>query len=164
MEQLKKLVVYYSLEGNTSFIAQNIAEVMGADLLELQPQQSIKPKGLMKYLWGGKQVVMKEQPDLKPLDKRPEEYDVLIIGTPVWAFSYAAPLNSFFSAVNFKNKKVALFCCHAGGKGKTLANMREALAGNTILGEIDFVEPLRKDKKGSALKAKEWAKGIKQLL
>ncbi|MBI6872212.1 flavodoxin family protein [Clostridium aciditolerans] len=34
---MKKLVVFYSFEGNTRYIAQSIAKAINADLLELKP-------------------------------------------------------------------------------------------------------------------------------
>jgi len=38
---MKTLVVYYSLEGNTKFIAETISKTVGADLLELKPIKDI---------------------------------------------------------------------------------------------------------------------------
>lgn len=157
---MKKLVVYYSFDGNTKFIAQAIAEAVSADVLELKPKKEIKSHGFTKYFWGGKQVMMKEKPELLPFDKQSQEYDILFIGTPVWGFNYAPPLNTFFSNVNLKDKKIALFCCYAGLKGKTLESMRKCLLGNDIIGKIDFIEPLKHNYKSDGEKAKEWARNI----
>lgn len=155
----KKLVVYYSLEGNTMFIAEVIAEATGADQLELQPDKEPKSKGFTKYLWGGRQVFMKDKPLLKSLDKNPADYDLLFIGSPVWSWNYAPALRSFFPEVKLEGKKIGLFCCHQGSPGKTLENMKKELGGNTILGEKDFRQPLA-DKKQNKEKAQKWAKEI----
>ena len=154
---MKKLIVFYSLDGNTRFIARAIAESTGADMMELQPRVQPELKGFMKYLWGGRQVFMKEKPQLLSFQKNPQDYDLIFIGTPVWAFTYAPALASFFELIKLQNKKIALFCCSGGGKGKTLENMKKMLAGNEIVGEIDFVEPLRRDRKKNEDLAKEWA-------
>lgn len=153
----KNLVIYYSLEGNTRLIAQTISQATGADLLELQPKKELNPKGFLKYFLGGKQVKRKEKPELLPLAKNPQDYDLLFIGAPVWAWSYAAPLNTFFSDIKLQNKKIALFCCHGGQKGKTFENMRTALAGNEILGEKDFLNPLKREQEKAVAAAKEWS-------
>ncbi len=150
---MKTLIVYYSFEGNTEFIAKAMAEAIGADLLKLQPKKEIPTKGFMKYFWGGRQAMMKMKPELLPLEKNPADYDFIILGTPVWAFTYSPPLATYFSQRPFKNKRIALFCCHGGGKAGTLRNMKEALKGNTFVGEIDFIEPLR----GKTQKKKEMA-------
>ena len=157
---MKKLVVYYSLEGNTKFIAKSIAGAVGADILELKPKKDINPKGFLKYFHGGGQVMKKEEPELAPFGKSPQDYDVLFIGSPVWAWSYAPALATFFSSVDLKGKKIALFCCSGGGKGKTLEKMREKLTGNEIIGETDFITPIRHNKEQNGEKAKDWAKEV----
>lgn len=153
---MKKLVIFYSFEGNTRYIAEQIAETINADLLELKPKKEIKKSKFMKYVWGGKQVVLGAKPELEQLDKNPQQYDMIILGTPVWAFSYTPAFKTFFSQVKLKGKKIALFCCSGGGKGKTFNNMKQELEGNEIIGEIELIEPI-KDNKEAANKAKGWA-------
>ena len=68
---MKTLVIFYSFEGSTKFIAQTIANEIGAELLEIKPEKEIVSHGFMKYVWGGKQAVMKEKPALLPFDKNP---------------------------------------------------------------------------------------------
>ncbi len=141
-------------------IAENIAEAIDADILELKPQKDILSRGFMKYFWGGRAAALKASPELLSLDKNPQDYDLLFIGTPVWAWTYAPALNSFFRQYSFTGKKVALFCCHGGLKGKIFAKMKYALLNNEILGEIDFRDPLKNNPDLSAQKVKDWAKKI----
>jgi flavodoxin len=157
---MRILVIYYSLEGNTRFIAESIAGAVNADILELKPKVDIKSKGFMKYLWGGKEVVQQKEPELNVFDIIPQEYDVIFIGTPVWAWTYTPALRSFFSFCKLANRKIALFCSHDGQKAKTFEKMAKALSGNTILGEADFEAPLKNDRTYSSNRAKEWAKEI----
>ena len=157
---MKKLVVFYSLEGNTKLIAGSIAEEVNADIVELKPKKDISSKGFMKYVWGGKAVTMKTKPELLPLDKNPRDYDLLFIGTPVWAWSYAPALKTFFSEYELSRKKIALFCCHGGGKGKIFDKMKDALNITDILGVIDFKDPLKNNSDVNVQKAKDWAKKI----
>ncbi len=160
---MKTLVIYYSLEGNTRLIAQAIAQVTGADILELKPETEPPSKGFMKYFWGGRQVMTKEQPQLLPLGKDPQAYDLIFVGTPVWAFSYAPALATFFSQVKIAGKKIGLFCCSGGGKGKTLEKMAQRLEGNEIAGQIHFVEPLRRGQSQAVEKAAQWARQVSGL-
>jgi flavodoxin len=157
---MKKLVVYYSFDGNTRFIAERIAAATGADLLELKPKKDLQTRGFMKYLWGGRQVVHKETPELETFEYDPAAYDLLFVGTPVWAFTYAPAMRSFLLNHRPSARKVALFCCSGGGPGKTLATLKAALAGNEVLGEMGFVEPLQKNKEEQAAQAEVWAREI----
>ncbi len=155
----KNLVVYYSYEGSTRAIAQTISNVLYADMIECKPLKDISSKGLMKYIWGGKQVVFKQHPQLKTFEKNPDDYDMISIGTPVWAFTYAPAIRSFLSKMNLKNKRMGLFCCHEGTKGKTLDNLKKVLSNNTFIGEIDFLN-VQKNKEENIEKAKNWAMAL----
>jgi len=157
---MKKIVVFYSLDGNTRFAAGVIAQEIGADILELKPEKDIPRKGFIKYLWGGRQVFMKEAPALLPFEKNPEDYDMLAIGTPVWAWRYAPAVESFLKKAHLKNKRIALFCCHGGSRGKTFEKMKERLSGNEIVGMIDLMEPLRMGREKAKEKLVKWAHTI----
>lgn len=158
---MKKLVIYYCCDGNTAFIARIIADAAAADVLGLRLRDDREQDSFLKYLKGTKQVLTNETPELLPYDKNPEDYDMLFVGTPVWALGYAPALNSFFAKVSFKGKKIALFCCSTGGiKGKVIEKMKERLAGNEFVGEIDFINPLKKDKEKNMEKARQWVKEV----
>jgi len=152
---MKVLIAYYSLEGNTHYLAKGIAECVGADLLRLMPVKDIK-NNKMKYLFGGRQASMKSKPKLQPLNKNAQEYDMIIIGTPVWAFTMTPAVRSFLNSAGLKDKKIGLFSCHRGGPGNVIKHMKEILEGNEILGTTNFQEPIKgeRDKKEAAC---QWA-------
>lgn len=155
----KTLIIFYSFEGNTRFVSDAIAQEIKADILELKVRDDIKTKGFMKYFWGGKQVFQKDLPALLPLDKDPDDYELIFIGAPVWAFTYPPALRTFFNTVKLKNKKIAIFCCHEGVPAKTIENMKKELDGNDIISENDFVNVLKNPQQNS-LNAKLWADNI----
>jgi len=157
---MKKLVVYYSLDGNTRFVARTVAEAVAADLLELDPKDGLRHSGFMRYVLGGIQVMTKHKPELAAFDKEPKDYGLLFIGTPVWAWSYAPAIATFFGTAGLKGKKIALFCCSIGARGGSLEKMKGDLAGNEIVGEVDFIEPLTRNQKENAAKARKWARDI----
>ncbi|MDR2370052.1 MAG: flavodoxin, partial [Treponema sp.] len=133
---------------------------LGADLLELKLAEEKKRRGFAKYVWGGRQVFSRVKPALKPYTVKPEEYDLIITGGPVWAGSPAPALLAFLSETNITGKKAAVFCCHGGGKGKAVPKLKALLAGNTIIGEIDFKNPLKRGAETWASKAADWAKRL----
>ncbi len=156
----KKLVVYYSLEGNTKLIAENIAEEIGADILQLKPKNDIKSKGFMKYFSGGKKIIFKEKPELISYEINPEDYDVIFMGTPVWAGTYTPAFRTFFERTNLESKCIALFCCYAGSEGRTFREFKEALKDNNFISEMGFNDPLKHDTEENKEKAKQWAREI----
>jgi flavodoxin len=159
---MRTLVVYFSFEGNTRLIAQKIAETISADTIELKTSKQYPKKGLGKFFWGGKSVLFGEMPQLlnQPIDMNP--YDRILIGTPVWAGSFAPPIKSFINQYKIAGKQIALFACHGGGgAAKCFANFKKALSDNTFVSEIDFVEPKRKPEENSS-KAIRWAKELEE--
>lgn len=156
---MKTLVVYYSLDGNTRFAAETIAEATGGDLLELEPVKDLTQSGLLKFAWGGFQVMMKSTPELEPLDKDPADYDLLFIGTPVWNRNLTPAARTFMTETDLSGKQVALFCTYAGNAGKTFATMRELIQVAEVMGELGQKEPLA-DQAVAGPRAAEWAKAI----
>ena len=123
----KTLIVYYSLTGNTKFIAETIKEEINADILAIKPKKELNPESSSRFFWGGYQSSMKSKPKLEPFDIKPLDYDLIIIGTPVWAWNFSPPIRSFIKNINLEGKKVALFSCSAGGTEKALNKLEENL-------------------------------------
>lgn len=151
----KILVIYYSLGGTTERVAESVAEATNADLLALRPRKEIGAQGFPKYPVGGFQVLTKKKPALQPLEKDPRGYDLLFIGTPVWANCYAPAVRTFFSQIYLEDKAVALFCTCRATVGRTFREMRTKLAGNRILGERTFVRPVDEEEPPPAAWARE---------
>lgn len=64
MKKTRAIVVYFSLEGNSKYVADVIAEYMEADTLRLEPAKDYPKGNVGKYFWGGKSVVFGDKPKL----------------------------------------------------------------------------------------------------
>jgi len=160
---MKNLVIFYSLEGNTAFVAEAISEAIDAEILELKPKKDLNPKSFTRFIIAGMQMIFKIKPALMEFDKNIESYDILFIGTPVWAANFTPSLRTLFSKVNIENKKIALFCCYGDNPGKTFKSLKKQLMGNVFLGEIGFKDPIKQNeakKKELQKEISDWAKKI----
>jgi flavodoxin len=155
---VKILVVYYSLTGNTKFIAETIAESINADILKLKPVKELNAEGGMKYFLGGYQATMKMKPKLEPFDINPLDYDLIFIGSPVWAWRQSPPINSFLKKFDLSGKKIAIWMCAAGNGVKSMKRFKDALKNADIIGDICFQEPLQAETDASKEKAVAWAR------
>jgi flavodoxin len=152
------LVIYYSLEGNTELVATALAEKLDADILAVKPLKDIDADGFGKYFWGGSQVVMHTTPQLQPFDRDPGAYKNIVIGTPVWAFTFAPPIRTLLELGVISGKKVAVFCCHEGGPAKTLDKLSGILTrSNRVLGRREFFAP-KQQPDITKREAADWAK------
>jgi len=157
---MKTAVIFYSYEGNSVLVVNAIKAVLDADVFEIKTIDAKKRSGLSLYAWGGGQVVMRKKPAIHPISADLDTYDLIILGTPVWAASPAPAVFSFLSGKKITGKKIALFCCHRGGQGKALEKFKAMLPGNTIVGEIDFKEPSSMDSAELKQKIEEWVKTL----
>ncbi|MHA1478983.1 MAG: flavodoxin family protein [Promethearchaeota archaeon] len=156
----KILIVYYSLTGNTQFIAESLRDTIEADILELKPIKELKANSGTRFMWGGYQSKMKKKPKLMDFDTNPLEYDLVILGTPVWAWDISPPMRSFLSKFDLTSKKVALWMCHAGDGVKAMERFKESLKNANIVDSITFQEPLKKDSDENKEKAIAWIKSV----
>lgn len=158
---MKNLVIFYSLEGNTKFIAEEIAKRTNSDILELKTKKEYPNSGFKKYFWGGRSVLFHQKPDLIPYDKNINNYDNIFIGTPIWVGTYAPPYNTFLEENKISNKNIYLFACHGGGGAdKYYNNIKNDIPNNNFVSEIDFYEPLNNNKEDSISKVDRWIENL----
>ena len=144
---MKDLIVFYSLEGNTEYVAEKIKSRTGADTLSLTPKKAYTSKGFMKFVWGGKSAMMAEKPELNEYRIDLSEYDRIIFGFPVWASNYTPPLRTFIyeNAEALKNKRFAAYACQSGnGAEKALARLADSLGGIEFEETAVFIDPKNK--------------------
>jgi flavodoxin len=157
---MKTLVVYFSYTGNCGLVAGVLQDKLGADVLELKLVDDRERKGLAKYVWGGKQVFSHTTPPLKPYKADWEQYDLIVIGGPVWAGSPSPALFTFLNETRINGKKLALFCCHGGGKGRFFDRLKAALAGNTVVAERAFLIPSGVNRGEALENVRAWAQSL----
>ena len=154
---MKALVVYYSFEGNTALIADAIRETLMIPATRIQPVKELPSTGFSKYVWGGSQVIMGFKPKLEPITVDFQAFDVIFLGSPIWAGTFAPPIKTLLEEGYFTNKKVYYFYTHEGG---SLGASRRAKANiskhNQFITSKGFIFVL-KNKQKNRKKAQEWA-------
>jgi len=157
---MKTAVIYYTLNGNSAIVAQEIKAQLNADLIHLQTKDEKKRGKIGKMFWGVGMVFSRKNPPLKPYSFDPSVYDLIIIGTPVWASSPAPPVKTFISEAGISGKKIAIFVCHAGGKGNALGIFKTLLTGNDIAAEADFINPCKCNSEELKQRVADWLKEL----
>jgi flavodoxin len=155
---LHKLVVYYSLEGSTRFMAEEIAKDIQADIMELKPKKPYSKKGL-RMAHAALGALLKKKAELEPIDKHVEDYEAILIGTPIWAGNISPPVRTFLTHHHLHGKKIGLFASCGGQTGLTFKDMKKNLAGNEIIGEIILTEA-SKNPEENTKKIREWVTEI----
>ncbi len=121
----KTLVAYFSATGTTKAAAEKLAEVVGGNLHEIQPEQPYTDADLD---WHNQQsrssLEMKDKisrPAIKNKVENMEQYDTVYIGFPIWWYIAPTIVNTFVEQYNLEGKTVIPFFTSGGsGKGETL--------------------------------------------
>ena len=139
-------IVYYSMSGNTAYVAEKLAAALNADLIPLIPRKAYPDSGYKKFFWGGKSALMGDKPALEPYAFDPNAYDLVIFGSPVWAGTFAPPLRSFIedNRDSLRGKRSAAFFCCSGGPGKVLGKFKTFFALDGLEQDLILIDP--KDK------------------
>ncbi|BCR35144.1 flavodoxin family protein [Mariniplasma anaerobium] len=136
----KALVLCYSFEGFTLQMANFIKEALQIEVIEIKPLNELKTKGFYKYIWGGRQVVLKKKPELSPLDVDFDLYDTIFIGSPIWAGTYAPPIRTLLEDGMLKGKKIAYFYTHEGGASKAASRAKQTIEiHNKFIGSLSIL-------------------------
>lgn len=122
---MKTLVVYYSRTGNTRKVGMEISKMLNADLEEITEAKS--RSGIIGYLTAGGDSLLGRPGLIKQPYRDPSLYDLVIVGTPVWAFTVSAPVRTYLSGHGEGLKKVAFYCtCHGSWWARAFKAMEEA--------------------------------------
>ena len=142
---MKAIIVYYSLTSNTEFVAKELSNKLDCDILPLEVLNPYPDKGFKKFYWGGKSAVMKESPELKKYTFNKDDYDVIILGTPVWAGTFTPPLRTFVKENDLSDKNVAIYACSSGGKAINAINrLKNEIGINSDILSLELVDPKNK--------------------
>lgn len=145
----KILVVYYSLDGNTQYAADQIQDITGADLEQLIPEKEPTRKGFRKYAEGGFTALVHYKPRIRKLKHDPADYDTIVLACPVWAGTTPPAMETFLHKESFSGKQLVICACSASGKADKMIDRIRELAGsdNTVSVTTSLTDPLKNQDK-----------------
>jgi flavodoxin len=135
----KTSIIYYSFSGITRSIAEKIQKGCGGDLVEVKSKEHYSR--LTAYTKGSYRAMKGECDPIEPETIDVAAYDLIVIGSPVWAFKATPAINAAIAALKGCNGKKAVIFATCGSSAKdTLPNLKKALElkGVTVLEEYLF--------------------------
>ena len=140
-EMSKKLVAYFSASGVTKSVSEKLANVSGADLFEIVPEEIYTKEDLD---WQDKQsrssIEMSDRnsrPAIQSIVEDMDQYDTVFIGFPVWWYREPSIIDTFLEEYNFDGKTLIPFCTSGSSDlGESVDNFKKLAPGaNVIAGE-----------------------------
>jgi len=137
-------VVVYSRTGNTLSVAKWIASELKSDLEVIEDKTD--RKGLLGFLYSGYEAMRKKVPPIAGPKHNPNNYELVIIGTPIWAGRMSSPIRAYLLRFRGCFRQVAFFTTSlGGGHRKALAEMAEVAAAES-LAAVEFTSgKIRRD-------------------
>ena len=134
----KILVAYYSAQGHTAKVAEAAAKELGADLFEVVPSELYSDADLN---WNDSESRVSREHDSESLrtielnQTTPSDwqnYDMVLLGYPIWWGIAAWPINGFVKDNDFTGKSVVPFCTSASsGLGESAILLEQAAGTGT---------------------------------
>ena len=126
----KRLVAYFSASGVTAKVAENLADAIGADIFEIQPEVPYTKADLN---WMEKKA--RSTIEMSDLASRPaiaakrdnmDEYGIIFVGFPIWWYVAPTIINTFLESYNLKGKTIIPFATSGGsGVENAAAHLKE---------------------------------------
>ena len=113
---MKSVIVYFTHSGNTELAAKQLAEVTGAKMIRLIPEQAYSSDDVD---WTNEQSRCTQEhlnqslrPAIKPIDIDFTKVDTVFIGFPIWCHEEPAVIRTFLDKYSKQliNKVILPFC------------------------------------------------------
>lgn len=135
---MKTLVVYYSLTGHTRRVAERLARLLDGSALAIT--EPVPRHGMTGYGRSLYEAVSGRDARIEPPLRDPAAYDLVLIGTPVWAWHLSSPVRALARRWATRLPQVAFFATMGGsGSDRAFEELRR-LVGRKPLAELALTE------------------------
>lgn len=129
------LVVYYSQGGHSKLVAEAIASACDADIEAIH-----EVKNRTGTLRSALEGLFERLTDIGPVEKDPGDYDLVIVGTPVWVGNISSPVRTYLTQQSDKFKQVAFFCTMGGIGGNRVLRKMAAVSGQAPVASFTVID------------------------
>ncbi|WP_102410812.1 flavodoxin [Beduinella massiliensis] len=121
------LVAYFSATGTTRPLAKYAAEALNSDLYEIVPEIPYTDADLAYYTNGRADQEQEDsaaRPAIAGGVEDMEQYDVVLLGYPIWHGQAPKIISTFLESYDFSGKTIVPFCTsHSSGIGSSDTNL-----------------------------------------
>ena len=150
---MKVLVAYYSLTGHTQQVADQLATRCSAEVERVR-DAGMQRTGLRGYLLSGWQACTGVASPIVQAKHRAADFDLVLIGTPVWNWSLCAPMRSYATAHAREFKRVAFFCTEGGsGERRVFAELQKICGQAPVATAVFLQKQVERGLHGPAMAA-----------
>lgn len=143
------LIAYFSYQGHTREIAEQISRATGGALFEIRPATAYSSDYDACEALAKKETRDGFQPELAERMENLDTFGTVMLGTPNWFNTIAPPVATFLASNDFSGKTILPFCTHGGGGlGRVAGDIRKLADGATVLESLTVYEGEVKNAEG----------------
>jgi flavodoxin len=158
---MKTLVVYYSRTGKTRFVAEKVASELKAEIEEVVDLKN--RSGRFGFLKAGYDATRGNETEIAETQKSPSDFDLIVVGTPVWNSRPTAAISTYLKRNDFAGKKAAVFCTNEGtGEEKAVDRTKALISNGDVVGEL-VVSKVFENQEEKKNKISDWCNKLRSL-
>lgn len=156
---MKSLIIYYSYSGNTARMAKLLQKALDADIASIETVRPYTGSYNEIVNQGEREINGGFMPEIKPISVDLSTYDTILLGTPVWWYTFAPAMKTFLHQYDLTGKTIYPFATNGGWLGRTLKDFEKACKGAQVKSGLDirFDEDILRTDEHTIL---QWAKQI----
>lgn len=132
--QGKTLIAYFSHTGTTEAAARRIQEVTGGDLFEIRTVNAYPNSYQVAVDVARRELDNNARPALSGQVENMSDYDVILVGYPIWWHTTPMAVNTFLESYDLSGKTILPFCTSGGSDVEESMPAVRASAGNGRVG------------------------------
>ena len=153
LENKKVLVAYFSANGVTKFLAEEIADIVQGDLFEIKPQIPYTAADLIWTDKNSRTTIEMHDDSARPAFvgdvEHMDAYDIVFLGFPIWWYVAPHIIDTFLERYDFSGKTIIPFCTSGSSGIGSSAEDLETLCSDTAVwadgkrfsaGDVDALE------------------------
>lgn len=153
------LVAYFSATNTTEGVAEHIANGLNAELFEIVPEQPYTSADLDWNDNDSRSTIEMNDPTARPAIsgsvENMDQYDVVLIGYPIWWSEAPRIISTFLESYDFSGKTIVPFCTSGGsGIDSSAADLEQLTSG------AQWLEGRRLNGSDSQEKIMEWVNSL----
>lgn len=135
----KRIIIYHTYSTHTRMIANMIKEKLNCDILELQPKIPFSSNYQEVVDEYQNNSIKDKEIELKETNINLDDYDEIILGTPVWWYTMTPVIATFLKQNNLSGKVIYPFATNAGWLGHTFNDIKTLCPKSDIKKELNVV-------------------------
>ena len=125
---MKKIFIYYSLSGNGDVVATYL-KTKNIDVRKVIIKDKMPKSYIGQILKGGFLAGINYKMELDNFDNNTDNYDEIIIGSPIWNGKLACPINTVLDNIDL-NKRISFVLYSGSGEAPKAEKMIKERFGN----------------------------------